>query len=339
MRRRITSTLDPLADELDAAARALSDDALEAIRFKIAEAIAADAAAAQAADAQFAQEPMPGTGQETWKRLYGFARQFAAEAGTRVEDAPFETGDPCPVCQRALTEAEAARLQRFDAFVRGAAAQRSDLARAVLQETMTMLDGLRIPTALALPRSTAKFATLGNDQLRISEAVTAYVDALRVRCRMAIAGVEVRHLPPCGPLPPYPTEQMRLQIVILTEEATALERLPVDDQVRLARAAELRDAQRLSQNLGVVLQRANDLRLRQQIANCRTSLDTRQISQFATRRRRELVTPDLRGRIEQEIANFELSHIPLKFEEETDRGRNLFDVALILVKTRENHAC
>jgi hypothetical protein len=45
------------------------------------------------------------------------------------------------------------------------------------------------------------------------------------------------------------------------------------------------------------------------------------------------VTPDLQGRIEQEIANLDLSHIPLRFEEETDRGRNLFDVAL---DTRQN---
>jgi hypothetical protein len=327
-RRRIIAALNPLADDLDATADALSDEAIRAIRLRIVEAVAADAAAARAAGAQFAEEALPGTGQETWKRLYGFARQFAAEAGIRAEDAPFETGDPCPVCQRALTEADAARLQRFDDFVRGVAAQTSDLARAALQETATLLDGLQIPTALALPRSTAEFAALGNEQLRISEAVTAYVNALRARCETAITGIEARHLPPCEPLPLSPFQQIRQQVALLAREATALERLPADDQERLARATELRDAQRLAQNLDIILQRADDLRLRRQIVNCRSALDTRQISQFATRRRRELVTPDLRVRIEEEIANFDLSHIPLRFEEETDHGRNLFDVAL-----------
>ena len=150
MRRRIIAALSPLAAELDAAAGALSDEALEALRLRIVEVVAADAAASQAADARFAQEPIPGTGQETWKRMYGFARQFAAEAGIKAENAPFKTGDLCPVCQRALTEAEAARLRHFDDFVRGAAAQASAAARAALQETRIILDGLQIPTALVL---------------------------------------------------------------------------------------------------------------------------------------------------------------------------------------------
>lgn len=327
VRRRIIAALDPLAVDLDVATDALSDEALEAIRLKIAEVVAADAAAAQVAEAQFVQE-IPGTGQETWKRLYGFARQFAAEAGIRSEDAPFETGDPCPVCQRALTEAEAARLQRFDDFVGGVAARASAAARQALQGARAALEALQIPTALALPRSTAELAALGEEQSKISEAITAYVEGLRGRCQAVLAGIDARHLAQFEPMAPSPSEQLREQVVFLVEEAKTLEMLPADDQERVARAAELRDTQRLAQNIGIVVQRSKDLKLRQQIVNCRTSLETRQISNFVTRRRRELVTPDLQRRIEEEIANLDLSHIPLRFEEETDRGRNLFDVAL-----------
>jgi hypothetical protein len=218
MRRRIIAALNPLGDELDAATDALSDEALEAIRFKIAEAVAADAAAAQIAEAQFEQELIPGTGQETWKRLYGFARQFAAEAGIRPENAPFETGDPCPVCQRALTEAEAARLQRFDDFVRGIAVQTSAAAREALQGARTTLGDLQIPAALALPRSTAEFAALGEDQSRISDAIIAYVDGLRARCQMAFAGVEARHLARFEPLPLSPSEQIRHESRFLSKK-------------------------------------------------------------------------------------------------------------------------
>ncbi|MGJ5134354.1 hypothetical protein [Bradyrhizobium oligotrophicum] len=63
IRRRVIEMLNPLADEIDAVTSVISDDVLEAIRLKLAEAVAAAATAAQAAEVQFAQEPIRRTGQ------------------------------------------------------------------------------------------------------------------------------------------------------------------------------------------------------------------------------------------------------------------------------------
>jgi hypothetical protein len=186
MRRRIIATLNPLADEIDMAAAALSDETMEAIRLRISEAVTADAVAAQAAEVQFAQEPVRGTGQGTWERMYSFARQFAAEAGIRPENAPFEAGDPCPVCQRGLTDAEVQRLHRFDQFVRGAAAEAAATTQTALDEAVTALSDLQIPQAANLARSTAEFAALGEgiwgSGVRISPgAPFPYLDSIPER--------------------------------------------------------------------------------------------------------------------------------------------------------------
>ena len=328
IRRRVIEMLNPLADEIDAVTSAISDDVLEAIRLKLAEAVAAAATAAQAAEVQFAQEPIRRTGQGAWERMYSFARQFAAESGVRPENRPFEVGDPCPVCQRGLTEVELQRLQRFDQFIHGAAAAASAAAQTALTEAVRTLSDLQISQSTTLARSMAEFATLGESQSRLSQEVIAYLAAAATRREATLAGIEAEEFLPLPRLPPSPAENIRQQTTLLDQQATQLEALPADDQERLARAAELRDAKRLAENLDLMIQRCADLKMRQRLSDCRASLDTRQVSTFATRRRRELVTPDLRSRILQEIASLDLGHVPLRFEEETERGRNLFDVAL-----------
>ncbi len=320
MRRRVIGTLDPLADEIDAVAAVLSDEALEAVRIKLAEVIAAAATAAQAAEVQFAQEPVRGTAQGTWERMYSFARQFAAEAGVRPENVPFEVGDPCPVCQRGLTEAEVQRLQRFDQFIHGAAAAASVATQTALDEAVRTLRDLQISQAANLARSMAEFAALGESQSRISQEVIAYLAAAATRREVMLAGIEARILSPFPQLPTSPAATIRQQTALFHEQAIALEALPVDDQERLVRAAELRDAQRLAENLDLMIQRRADLELHQRLGNCRTSLDTRHISTLASRRRRELVTPDLRSRITQEIAHLALRRRDRSWPQPLRRG-------------------
>lgn len=327
-RRRIVASLTPLADEIDAVAAALSDDVFDGVRLRIEESLATAEAAAQAADVQFAQDPIPGTGLDTWARMYGFARQFAAESGVRPNDAPFVAGDPCPVCQRDLTDEEVQRLQRFDDFVRGRATEAAALATTALDNARTALADVQISSEQTVARATAEFIALGQDQAEISQRIAGYLVAAAARRETVLAAIRARRFESCPALPASPVGELRQQIAALEEQAVALEALPADDRDRLARAAELRDARRLSENLDLVLQRCANLKLRQRLNSCQTSLDTRAISTFATRRRRELVTPELREKITQEIANLDMSHVPLRFEEETERGRNRFDVAL-----------
>jgi hypothetical protein len=327
-RRRIAEALASLAAEVETVACVLSDAALTTVREAIAETVTADQTALQAAEVTFAAEPLRSTGQDTWARMYGLARQFAAEAGERRNDESFAAGDPCPLCQRDLTEVEVERLARFDAFVRGAAAEAAGAARATLDRLATGIREVNLTLPDARRRALAEFEAFGDGQAVIAGLVTRYLDAALARRDTVLAGIEAGQLGEVAALPALPVESVLRQITLLQEEAVALEALPSDDQALAARGAELTDAKRLSESLDLARQRCTDLKMRRRLLECQTAVDTRLISNFATRRRRELVTPDLREKIISEIAKLDLSHIPLRFEEETDRGRNLFDVVL-----------
>lgn len=327
-RRRIVAVLEALALEIDGITRALDADAVGRLRDRIAGAAGAAAAAGLAAQELFAGEPIPQTGQGAWEQLYRIARQFAAESGLRGLDEVFQQGDPCPVCQRDLDDQAVQRLKRFDAFVRDAAATAADAASAELEATMEELKLVRLSTTAELDRNLAEYRSLGEGEAGLADALREFMAGGDRRRTGALAADQPPQLDALPALPPSPAGAVRAEIARLTDEASALEARPAQNPERLARAAELRDAERLAGEIEAVVARRADLELRQRLQNCRTALDTRRISQFATRRRGELVTPELRDRIMAEIQRLDLGHVPFRFGEATERGRNLFDVAL-----------
>ena len=327
-RRRIVAVLEALLAEINGITRALDADAVGRLRARMARAAETAAAAGLAAQELFAGEPIPQTGQGAWEQLYRIARQFAAEAGVRGVDEAFQPGDPCPVCQRDLDDQAIQRLERFDAFVRDAAATAADAAAAEREAAIGEVTRIRLSTRGELDRNLAEYRALGEGEAGVADAVRAFMAGADQRRTATLAAGQALHLDALPELPPSPAGAVQAEIARLSDEAAALEARPAQDPARLTRAGELRDAERLAGEIDAVLARRADLELRQRMQNCRTALDTRRISQFATRRRGELVTPELRDRIRAEIRRLDLSHVPFRFGEATERGRNLFDVAL-----------
>jgi hypothetical protein len=327
-RRRAAATLSALADTLDAVGTTLADTAIDELQARMGNAAAAAAAAATSAERRFAGEPIPRTGQGTWERMYAFARQFAAETGVRAADEPFQAGDPCPVCQRGLDQDAAERLGRFDQFVQDAAAAEAAAASAALEFCVETIRTLPIPVVAEVERNLAEYRDFGEDEARLGVAASAFAASAAVRRAAALAGAAAGRLGDIDSLPASPAGLLRAEATRLCEAAAGLEIQPTHDAALLTRAAELADAKRLAGGLEAVLARRCDLELRQRLLNCRVALDTGPISRFGARRRRELVTPDLRARIVAEIGRLDLGHVPMRFEEATDHGRNLFDMAL-----------
>jgi hypothetical protein len=327
-RRRAVDILGALADNVDAITRELGDDAVGKLGVRMAEAVRTADAAALAAQERFSEEPIPQTGQGAWEQLYRLARQFAAEAGVRNEEASFQSGDPCPVCQHALDEEGARRLQRFDEFIHGAAAAAAATARAELETAIENVSAVQVPPLADVDRNLGEYRAFGEAEAQTAARVRNFVSAAEARRNAVLAGIEVGEIDGLEVLSESPSEVMRAEIARLADEAARLEEQPAQDPVRFARAGELRDAERLAEELDAVLARRAELELRLRLVSCRAALDTRGISQFATRRRRELVTPDLRNRIMAEIQHLDLGHVPFRFAEASERGRNYFDVAL-----------
>jgi hypothetical protein len=326
--RRQERALTALADELETATASLSDGPFDAVIGQIAEAVRTAQMAALSAQDRFAGEPIPGTGEGIWESLYGFARQFAADAGVRAATEPMEAGDPCPYCQREIDDETAARLRRFDEYVQSAAATEAATSAAALAATAAAIEELRISDAAAVVNAVGEYAEVGEPQARASQLATEYAVALRARKEAVLAGINGRALGQGEPLPESPVEILRAEAVRIARQAELLEAEPGHGAESLARAIELRDAHRLSLELDPVIARRTDIEMRQRLLGCKDGLDTRPISQCATRLRRELVTPELQGGIAVELSALDLGGVPFRFDEASERGRNYFDMAL-----------
>lgn len=327
--RRHERVLTALADEFETATAALSDDSVNAIVRQIAQMVQTAQAAALSAQERFADDPIPGNGQPGgWESLYKFARQFAADGGVRDIAEPLQNGDPCPYCQREIDDKTAARLLRFDEHVQSVAATDAAAAAAALTDATVQIETLRISDAPAVEHAVGEYRNFGEAEVGTSRRVAEYAAALLGRKAAVLAGIRNQLLERVDALPASPVEALRADAARLGGEAQPLEEQPAHGAGMIARAAELRDAHRLSLELDAVLARRADIEMRQRLLNCKDLLDTRPISTCATRLRRELVTPELRGGIMDEIGALDLGGVPFRFDEASDRGRNYFDMAL-----------
>jgi energy-coupling factor transporter ATP-binding protein EcfA2 len=114
----------------------------------------------------------------------------------------------------------------------------------------------------------------------------------------------------------------------LIARAEALEQGHGTDAAAVAAERELRDRETLAGCAEAMIARRDALADRHRYLACVTALGTRPISLLASSLRGELVTPELRSRIEREIASLGLDHVPLRFTEQSESGKSFFEMAL-----------
>jgi hypothetical protein len=329
MLERILAVFRGLSESLSTADASLNDNATQAIQALISEKIGTERAAEVAAARGFAGEPLgEHTGRGTWERMFAYARSFAAEAGIRNPGEPFQAGDTCPTCQQILGNEAAERLQRFDDFVNGAANAAAVAAAVAVSESGNSLHALRIATDREVELSLGEFSALGGVAPELTQSISSYVSQAAERKNALLAQFIDGQIAELPSLMASPVPSINAIAVTLASEVEQLNRRDGPDVNDLARLNELMDQRRLSEQLDAVLARLADLRLRIGLVACKAGCDTRQVSLFASARRRELVTPELRESIVAELQRLDLAHIPLRFDEAAARGRNYFEMVL-----------
>lgn len=289
--------------------------------------LAAREAADAFTDAQVGRYPISATGTDAWRRLFVLARQFAAEAGVVPEDGAFSVGDPCVLCQRPLDEAARDRLNEFDTFIANEAALAVGAAQAKIKERINQLRALNLDTADQALLALGEHRERDEALRQIVDRVASTLTALRLRRDKMVeyleGGPEVEGLPEIDPI-------VKLSEVAtkLIKRADELSEIGGNENVAKVAEAELRDREMLSNCIESAVARRNDLADRQRYLACVEALGTRSISRLASSLRTELVTPELRGRIEREIVALGIGHIPLRFTEQSASGRSFFEMAL-----------
>jgi energy-coupling factor transporter ATP-binding protein EcfA2 len=329
-RRRASQVLARLVDVLTSFENGYSDTATAALGKLADEARATAGAAGLAATAQFANEPMAGAGGDAWRILYQAARDFAAGSGGPADRIADQVGDPCPLCQEPLGETAAARMARFNAFVQSEAAKKADAAREALDAAKVALEGLIVPPAEVVTNSLTGYtgidATRAAAVIQIEAALTAYAARRQAMIdRITDPSLEVPPLPqPLRTGIAADIEKLDAEATLLEASATHAAALDADRN----RIAELKDRSKLHDDLGTVLQRAEELRELAAIKACQTQVQTRVISLQISSLRRKLVTENLQARIQAEITRFDLDHIPFRVSDSSEQGQSKFAVGL-----------
>jgi hypothetical protein len=259
--------------------------------------------------------------------LFLFARQFAAEADIVPQDGAFAVGDPCLLCQRPLDEAARDRLNAFDTYIAGEAAAAVEAAKSQVDARIGLLRGLDVKDSEHVLHALAEHSARDQALRLIVENAAQALQALADHKQRLIAhlegGVSVESMPNVGPI-------MTLSHTAedLIGRADRLEQDGGANAVALAAERELRDREALAGCLDMVVARRNGLADRLRYLACVAALGTRPISLLASSLRGELVTPELRSRIERELASLGLQHVPLRFTEQSASGKSFFEMAL-----------
>lgn len=277
---------------------------------------------------QIGSQPITATGSDSWKALFQWARQFAAEAGVRQGGEPFVAGDPCPLCQQSLSGDAAKRLAAFDAYIEGRAAQEANAADQAIQGRLAALRELTFKTSAELTALLGETAAHGPEAALLVQQAVAFSDQLRVRRDERVQQLEAGHLQPLPSLPASPIDGLRNLAATLTAQAAGLR--SGDDQTAraTARIAELSAQKQFHAQIDEAVARRHALFATHRYKKCEAALNTGPLSRLITSLRKELISPDLKARIESEIAGFALTHVPLKFCDESEKGGSFFEVEL-----------
>lgn len=279
------------------------------------------------ADELFSTGFLSNTGGEIWRDMYRFARQFAEHSTNKPQSEHFHEGEVCPLCQSDLSDVSAQKLEQFDNFVFGELSKAAQKASEDLTAKITELSRLPITDIRSVNELLKEFAALGEAEKAIAaEVVTYFTSSISLKSEILRNNLESGFH--ADGLATSISESLIAESAKLDTQVVELESRPETSPELTSRHAVLTDKKKLSSLMDTVLTRRANLEKYHRLGLCIDQVDTRATSNFVRQRRQELVTPALRGAIETEIRELNLTHLPLVFDESTERGTSLFEYKL-----------
>jgi hypothetical protein len=111
---------------------------------------------------------------------------------------------------------------------------------------------------------------------------------------------------------------------------------PEQRKILEQRKEELLVCKKLSENIRIILQRHRQLTTLAKLKQCRAACDTTAISRKNSELRRLFITQEFEDRLNDEVREFRLQHLPFKIHERSDRGVSFFGVNLDTVQRLQN---
>jgi hypothetical protein len=298
----VTAYVDRVYAAVDAAA-------LEQLGTEKAKALELRAAAWIASEKTFDAEPLPGVGAAAWRALWEAARAFSTTTAYHDHDFPMtDDGGVCVLCQQPLSEDGAARLTRFEDFIKDTTSRDADTAERELtarRDQIALLQSPPVAVTTALGRLQAGAQSIADVEAWIATAATIaeqaveWVDGIRADLPAAASS--------------SPSAAIEEKRVALTSAYAAIDATSFDGQLRTLRTevAELQAQTQLAgakDNLAAEVER---LKVRAQIEEAKRLTDTTGITRKATALTTEYVTSVVRDQFTRETERLHLRKVTL----------------------------
>ncbi|TCD46806.1 hypothetical protein [Chlorobium sp. N1] len=280
---------------------------------EIAETMAADSLRA-------GEELLPGTGDQAWKRLFEAARSFSTEVAYPGEEFPPSTESKvCSLCQNALGESGAQRLNRFDEYIKNDVARAADVARNDVETAKSMIEvaDLDIIADAALC-----------DELRaldksLLQTITEFQDSIETRRSAMLRCIVSSKWTEIPRIIESPRPRVRQLAASQFRGFRTLVRA-ADEEMRKKLGEELSELlarQSLAKSLKAVLELLERMKKKAALEKCRSSLKTRHISDQSKAFASVAVTDELKKSLDLEFKALGIGDIKTKLKARNSRGK------------------
>lgn len=328
--RQKASRFTSLKDRVAAAINVVSEEKVGSLQALIGKSNAAKAAAELAAT-EFKATPgqLVGTGGEEWKALFEAARVFAEISHADHEFPGLPADAACPLCQNFLGQEGAARLLRFDAFIKAAAEKAAKDAREAAAIPFRVIQQANVDLMFrdALVEEVTELAP------EIAAACTALQQTLKARqpalLQAAAGKLAWDEIPKLSDDP-----QAGLAEIInrALEQAKALD-ATADEKLKaamIAERAELDARRRLAEVKAAVLEAITKHEICRKLQICIDGMETRGISRKSTDLSRTTASQELADALNAELKLLKVQHLSVVMKPESPGGKTQFKLTLQL---------
>ena len=319
-----------LKDRINGAISIVNSEKIGQLQALIEKSKAAKAAAELAAK-EFKQTPrqLVGTGGDEWKALFDAAREFAKVCHPAHELAGLPEDAACPLCQNTLGQDGAARLARFDTFIKQTAEKMAKDAREIAAMAFRELQ----QASLDMMFRDALVEELTEIDPALAEACASMQENL-IACQKSALEAAAAKFPWEDVTKLQDDPQHRLAGIVngLLEQAKALE-ATADEKVRAAMSnekLELDARRRLGDVKVAVLETMAKHEICHKLQVCINGLDTRAISRKSTDLSRTTASQELADALNEELKRLKVHQLQIVMKPESPGGKTQFKLALQL---------
>jgi energy-coupling factor transporter ATP-binding protein EcfA2 len=303
----------------------VSDEVVGEHKAAVERLLAGEAAETLAADQMRAEsELLPGTGQDTWRALFKSAQAFMAS-----EHLDHDEGQPCPLCQTALSVEAAQRMKRFAEFVAKDASERAATERAAKASRLATLAAQGMDWQL----DEATFAALATVDDAWPGLVEKLKAELKARQQWLLAVVPDKQAWATVPLVTANPFELPEALALSSEREAAALDAAQNPQARAdlqLEAANLAARKALAARCDALIEHVAALRLKQCLDACMAELKTRPISDKASAFASEAVTNQLGEALNTEFDWLGVQRLQTTLKTRIDKGKPKLKLVLDL---------